>query len=109
MQLATGAGQENAWLDVRLDRLGAFQLPDQWVAVSGTGRLSWQAGTLGAQARLAVDAGYWQLARGGTRACPTMWWSNGRAWPSRRPRCARNSISTSAPTSAAISCSAASG
>ena len=66
MQLATGAGQENAWLDVRLDRLGAFQLPDQWVAVSGTGRLSWQAGTLGAQARLAVDAGYWQLARGGT-------------------------------------------
>lgn len=59
-------GGESAFLDVRLDRLGAFQLPDQWVAVSGSGRLSWQRGTLGAQGKLAVDAGYWQLAKGGT-------------------------------------------
>ena len=66
MLLGTRVGEENAWLDVRLDRLGAFQLPDQWVAVSGSGRLSWQAGTLGARGQLAVDAGYWQLARGGT-------------------------------------------
>lgn len=66
MQLGREAGQESAWLAVRLDRLGAFQLPDQWVAVSGTGRLTWQTGTLGAQGKLAVDAGYWQLAKGGT-------------------------------------------
>lgn len=61
-----GDGGESAFLDIRLDRLGAFQLPDQWVTVSGNGRLSWQHGTLGAQGRLAVDAGYWQLAKGGT-------------------------------------------
>lgn len=66
MLLGRDAGQESAWLDVRIDRLGAFQLPDQWVAVSGTGRLTWQSGTLGAQGKLAVDAGYWQLAKGGT-------------------------------------------
>ena len=66
MQLGAREGAENAWLDVRLDRLGAFQLPDQWVAVSGNGRLSWQAGTIGARGKLAVDAGYWQLAKGGT-------------------------------------------
>lgn len=66
MRLGRDEGQEDAWLDVRLDRLGAFQLPDQWVAVSGNGRLTWQAGTMGAQGKLAVDAGYWQLAKGGT-------------------------------------------
>jgi len=55
-----------AFLDIHLDRLGAWQLPDQWVAVSGDGRLSWRDNTLGASGRLAVDAGYWQLARSGT-------------------------------------------
>jgi translocation and assembly module TamB len=57
---------DSAFLDFRLDRLGAFQLPDQWVAVSGSGRLTWMGGTLGAHGKLAVDAGYWQLAPGGT-------------------------------------------
>ncbi|MDE2442223.1 MAG: translocation/assembly module TamB domain-containing protein, partial [Betaproteobacteria bacterium] len=66
MQVGRDAGQESAWLDVRLNHLGAFQLPDQWVAVSGSGRLTWQADTIGAQGKLAVDAGYWQLAKGGT-------------------------------------------
>lgn len=66
LRLGGQTGAESGWLDVRLDRLGAFQLPDQWIALSGNGRLSWQDGTLGAQARLAVDAGYWQLARAGT-------------------------------------------
>ena len=61
-----GSAGENAFLDIKLDRLGAFQLPDQWVAVSGTGRLSLKDGTLGAVGKLAVDAGYWQLAPGGT-------------------------------------------
>ncbi|MBS1145351.1 MAG: hypothetical protein H6R14_2757 [Proteobacteria bacterium] len=57
---------DNAFLDVKLDRLGAFQLPDQWVAVSGSGRLSLKDGTLGATGKLAVDAGYWQLAPSGS-------------------------------------------
>ena len=62
MQVDRNTGADNAFLDVRLDRFGIFQLPDQWVAVSGDGRLSWQGGTLGAKGKLAVDAGYWQLA-----------------------------------------------
>ncbi|MBL8428279.1 MAG: translocation/assembly module TamB domain-containing protein [Dechloromonas sp.] len=61
-----GMQSENLFLDIKLDRLGAFQLPDQWVAVSGNGRLSLKDGTLGASGKLAVDAGYWQLAPGGT-------------------------------------------
>ncbi|MCH2222013.1 MAG: translocation/assembly module TamB domain-containing protein, partial [Dechloromonas sp.] len=64
--IADEGSNDSAFLDVQLDRFGAFQLPDQWVAVSGNGRLSWQNGTLGAQGKLAVDAGYWQLAKGGT-------------------------------------------
>lgn len=65
--LVNGPGaDDSAVLDIRLDRLGVFQLTDQWVAVSGNGRLSWQGGTLGAHGKLAVDAGYWQLAPSGT-------------------------------------------
>jgi translocation and assembly module TamB len=63
---AANGTNDSAFLDFRLDRLGAFQLPDQWVALSGSGRLTWQGGTLGAHGKLAVDAGYWQLAPGGT-------------------------------------------
>ncbi|MBS1160238.1 MAG: hypothetical protein H6R15_2657 [Proteobacteria bacterium] len=59
-------GADQAFLDFHLERLGAWQLPDQWVAVSGDGRLTWQNATLGARGKLAVDAGYWQLAKGGT-------------------------------------------
>ncbi|MBS1142093.1 MAG: hypothetical protein H6R13_3546 [Proteobacteria bacterium] len=66
MRVDKGQAQDSAFLDFHLDRLGAYQLPDQWVAVSGNGRLSLQNGTLGAQGKLAVDAGYWQLAPGGT-------------------------------------------
>lgn len=57
---------DDARLDIKLDRLGAFQLPDQWVTVSGNGRLSLRDGALGATGKLVVDAGYWQLAPGGT-------------------------------------------
>lgn len=63
---AGNKGNEQTWLDVRLDRLGAWQRSDQWLLLSGNGRLSWQAGTLGARGQLRADAGYWQLARGGT-------------------------------------------
>jgi translocation and assembly module TamB len=65
MQLDRNKGADSAFLDFKLDRLGAWQLPDQWVAVSGDGRLSWQGDTLGAKGKLLVDAGYWQLAPAG--------------------------------------------
>jgi translocation and assembly module TamB len=53
---------ENAFLDVRLDRFGAWQLSDQWVALSGTGRVAWRTGILGISGNVGIDAGYWQLA-----------------------------------------------
>lgn len=57
---------DQAFLDFHLDRLGAWQLPDQWIAVSGDGRLTWRDNTFGARGKLAIDAGYWQLAKSGT-------------------------------------------
>jgi translocation and assembly module TamB len=65
MQVDRNMGADRAFLDVKLERLGAFQLPDQWLLLSGDGRLSWQGDTLSARGKLAVDAGYWQLAPGG--------------------------------------------
>jgi len=62
MRIDRHTGADRAFLDFRLDRLGIFQLPDQWVLVSGDGRLTWQDTTFGARGKLAVDAGYWQLA-----------------------------------------------
>lgn len=57
---------DNAFLDIRLERLGAYQLPDQWMLISGDGRLTWQHATLGVRGKLAADAGYWQLSKSGT-------------------------------------------
>jgi translocation and assembly module TamB len=65
MRVDAGSQNDNAFLDFHLDRLGAFQLPDQWVAVSGDGRLTWKDRALGAHGKLTVDAGYWQLAPSG--------------------------------------------
>ncbi|WP_374341475.1 translocation/assembly module TamB domain-containing protein [Azonexus sp.] len=59
-------GREYAEFDIVLDRFGAWQLPEQWIALSGRGRLGWQDGTLLARGGLNVDAGYWQFAPGGT-------------------------------------------
>ena len=66
MAIDPGGGGDSAALDVRLERVGAFQAPQQWVVLSGNGRVAWQEGRLGLSARLAVDAGYWELARLGT-------------------------------------------
>ncbi|HZX30118.1 MAG TPA: translocation/assembly module TamB domain-containing protein, partial [Rhodocyclaceae bacterium] len=59
-------GSERGFLDLHLDRVGVLQQADQWVAVSGSGRVRWQGAALGAEGKLAVDAGYWELARLGT-------------------------------------------
>ena len=53
-------------LDIRLDRFGAYQRSDEWVVVSGTGRLSLANETLSIHGKLAADAGYWQLADAST-------------------------------------------
>lgn len=66
MQVDRNKGADRAFLDIKLDRLGAYQLPDQWVVVSGDGRLNWENDTLGIRGKLAADAGYWQLAKAGT-------------------------------------------
>lgn len=65
MRVDRSKGPGSGFLDFRLDRLGAWQLPDQWVAVSGDGRLTWEGDALGAKGKLTVDAGYWQLAPSG--------------------------------------------
>ena len=57
---------DRAALDVRLERFGVYQRPDEWVLLSGNGRLNWENNTLGIHGKLAVDAGYWQLADAGT-------------------------------------------
>lgn len=56
-------GQERGFLDLDLERVGVLQQADQWVAVSGRGHVRWQGAVLGAEGRLRVDAGYWELAR----------------------------------------------
>ncbi len=57
---------DHAALDVRLERFGVYQRPDEWVLLSGNGRMNWENNTLGIHGKLAVDAGYWQLAAAGT-------------------------------------------
>lgn len=52
---------DSAFLDVKLDRVGLWQLPDQWVVASGNGHLTWQNGVIGLKGQAGVDAGYWLL------------------------------------------------
>lgn len=60
---ALGDGQ--ASLDVKLDRVGVRQRPDQWMNVSGQGKLSWQQALLGLRGELTVDTAWWQMAPAG--------------------------------------------
>ena len=53
---------DRAALDIQLERFGAYQRSDEWVVVSGNGRLSLANETLSIHGKLAADAGYWQLA-----------------------------------------------
>lgn len=61
-----GSGSDSAALDLRLDRVGIYQLPDQWLTVSGDGRISWIKDVLGIKGKLAADAAYWKLVDIGT-------------------------------------------
>ncbi|GHT94371.1 hypothetical protein AGMMS49545_15560 [Betaproteobacteria bacterium] len=54
-------------LEFRLDKLGVMQKPEQWLLLSGTGRLRLvenpaDSKRLNVDARLNVDGGYWRLA-----------------------------------------------
>lgn len=73
IRLAPGASagshgrlSDGAALDLRFDRVGVYQLPDQWLTVSGAGRISWIDDVFALRSQLAVDAAYWQLAPMGT-------------------------------------------
>ncbi|WP_153145405.1 translocation/assembly module TamB domain-containing protein [Dechloromonas sp. H13] len=61
-EMRVDRSNESAALELRLDRIGVYQLPDRWLTVSGDGRIAWQAGTLAVRGRVAVDAAYWQMA-----------------------------------------------
>lgn len=64
MQLGVpgSAAAEALALEFTLERLGVAQTAQQWLLLSGRGRLSWQQARLGMQAKLGVDAAHWQLA-----------------------------------------------
>lgn len=65
LRVAPGQGDGQAALTVRLDRVGVWQRQDQWVSLSGEGKLRWQDAVLGIDGRLAIDGAYWQLAPAG--------------------------------------------
>ena len=57
-----GRGNEGATLDLRLDRVGVYQLPGQWMLLSGDSTISLLKEALAVRGRLAVDAAFWQMA-----------------------------------------------
>ena len=64
-QIRVDRSNESAALELRLDRVGVYQLPDRWLTVSGNGNISWLAETLAVRGKVAVDAAYWQMAPAG--------------------------------------------
>lgn len=61
-QMRVDRVSDGATLDLRLDRVGAYQLPGQWILVSGDGDISLLEDALRVRGRLAVDAAFWQMA-----------------------------------------------
>ncbi len=57
-----GRASDGATLDLRLDRVGVYQLPGQWMLLSGDGNISLIKDALRVRGRLAVDAAFWQMA-----------------------------------------------
>ena len=58
-------GSNDGVLNVRAERLGVTQRPDQWTLLSGTAELKLAAGMLDIAGKIRFDAGYWQLAKAG--------------------------------------------
>lgn len=81
---------DNAALEIRLDRVGAYQLAEQWLTVSGKASVDWRNGLLGLHGGVTADAGYWQLAPGGAPRLSddviVRRPGNGQATPLLRPR-----------------------
>ena len=61
-QMRVDRSADGATLDVHLDRVGVFQVPDQWMLVSGESNISLAAEALRVRGKLAIDAAFWQLA-----------------------------------------------
>ncbi|HMW57149.1 MAG TPA: translocation/assembly module TamB domain-containing protein [Accumulibacter sp.] len=59
-------GHSEGVLQLRAERLGVLQRPDQWVLVSGDAELKLGERMLDVIGRLQLDAAYWELARSGT-------------------------------------------
>jgi translocation and assembly module TamB len=65
MRVDRNQPEGEAALNFRLQHLAAWQQADQWISLSGDGKLTWRQNTLGLRGKLGVDAGYWQLAPAG--------------------------------------------
>jgi len=61
-QMRVDRASDGATLDLRLDRVGVYQLPGQWMLVSGDGNISLVKDALRVRGRLAIDAAFWQMA-----------------------------------------------
>jgi len=55
------AGQTDGVLNIKADRLGAWQRPDQWLLVSGDLQVKLGADLLKLLGKLQVDAAYWEM------------------------------------------------
>jgi translocation and assembly module TamB len=56
-------GDQNANVELRMDRVGVLQRNDQWVVLSGNGRLNLQKRTLAISGSLRADAAWWELPK----------------------------------------------
>ena len=61
-QMRVDRGNGEATLDLRLERVGVYQLPGQWMLLSGDSTISLLKEALAVRGRLAVDAAFWQMA-----------------------------------------------
>ena len=77
-QMRVDRSNEGATLDLRLDRVGVYQLPDRWMMVSGDGSISWlpRRWRSAAAWRSMRLTGRWR--RWARRGFPTTWYSGGR-------------------------------
>ncbi len=56
-------GDERATIDLRMDRVGVMQRNDQWVVLSGDGKLNLEKRTLAITGNLRADATWWELPK----------------------------------------------